>query len=323
LLLQPVRKRRLHVMAENLDVIIMGAGPAGLAAGLYCGRALMKTVVLERLIVGGQIVEAYDVDNYPGFPDGVTGVELVERMKAHAEKFDVQVVSGAVKNVVAEGFMKRVSAESGEYVAPIVIIASGADHRRLHVPGEKEFAGKGVSYCATCDGPFFRDKKLVVVGGGDAATTEGVFLTRFASEVKLVHRRQGFRARAVHMQEARENDKMEFILDTIVTEVHGNDKVTGVTLRNVKTEEESRMDCDGVFVFIGHEPNTRYLANLLPECAGDVIPVDYNMETDVKGVYAVGDVRKGSYRQVGTAIGEAITAAMHAEIRIKELTAHS
>ncbi len=310
-------------MAENPDVIIIGAGPAGLAAGLYCGRALMKTVVLERLIVGGQIVEAYDVDNYPGFPDGVTGMELVERMKAHTENFDVQVVSGAVKDIVAEGPMKRVSAESGEYVVPIVIIASGADHRRLGVPGEKEFAGKGVSYCATCDGPFFRDKRLVVVGGGDAATTEGVFLTRFASEVKLVHRRQGFRARAVHMQEARENDKIEFILDTIVTEVHGNAKVTGVTLRNVRTGEESRLDCDGVFVFIGHEPNTRYLANLLPECAGDVIPVDYNMETDVKGVYAVGDVRKGSYRQVGTAIGEAITAAMHAEIRIKELTAHS
>jgi len=310
-------------MAEDLDVIIIGAGPAGLAAGLYCGRALMKTLVLERLIVGGQIVEAYDVDNYPGFPDGIAGAELVERMKAHAEKFGVRVVSGAVKDVASEGPMKRVCAESGEYVAPIVIIASGADHRRLSVPGERELAGKGVSYCATCDGPFFRDRKLVVVGGGDAAMTEGVFLTRFASEVKLVHRRQGFRARPVHVREARDNDRIEFILDTIVTEVHGNDRVTGVTLRNVKTEEESRLDCDGVFVFIGHEPNTRYLANLLPECAGDVIPVDYNMETDVKGVYAVGDVRKGSYRQVGTAIGEAITAAMHAEIRIKELTAHS
>lgn len=310
-------------MAENVDVIIIGAGPAGLAAGLYCGRALMKAVVLERLVVGGQIVEAYDVDNYPGFPEGIAGPDLVERMKAHAEKFGVEVVSGAVKDVVAEGPLKRVQAESGEYVAPIVIIASGADHRKLGVPGEKELAGRGVSYCATCDGPFFRDKRLVVVGGGDAAITEGVFLTRFASEVKLIHRRQGFRARAVHVQEARENGKIEFVLDTIVTGIHGESKVAGVTTRDVKTGEESRLDCDGVFIFIGHDPNTQYLKNLLPDCAGGVIPVDYNMETDVKGVYAVGDVRKGSYRQVGTAIGEAITAAMHAETRIRELTAHS
>lgn len=306
-------------MAEHRDVVIIGAGPAGLAAALYCGRALMKTAVLERLVTGGQIVEAYDVDNYPGFPDAVTGVELAEKLAAHAQKFGVEILSAVANDVAAEGPLKRVLTDNGEYVAPIVIIASGADHRKLDVPGESELAGKGVSYCATCDGPFFRDKDLVVVGGGDAAMTEAVFLTRFASAVKLIHRREGFRARAVHLKEARENEKIEFILNTVVTQIHGRDRVEGVTARNVKTDEESRLACDGVFVFIGQEPNTDYLKHLLPDYAGSVIPVDYNMETDVKGVYAVGDVRKGSYRQVGTAIGEGITAAMHAETRIREL----
>jgi thioredoxin reductase (NADPH) len=306
-------------MAEKREVLIIGAGPAGLGAAVYTGRALMKTTVLEKLVVGGQIIEAYDVDNYPGFPDGVSGVDLVERMLAHATKFDVEVVNRGADDVVLEGAQKRVFTNDGDYVAPIVIIASGASHRKLGVPGERELAGKGVSYCATCDGPFFREKELVVVGGGDAALTEGVFLTRFASHVRLVHRRQGFRGRAGHVKEARENEKIEFTLDTIVTAIHGDQHVEGVALRNVQTGEEFEVACDGVFVFIGHDPNTEYLGNLLPDCVGSVIPVDYNMETDVAGVYAVGDVRKGSYRQVGTAIGEGITAAMHAEIRIKDL----
>lgn len=307
-------------MQNERDVVIIGAGPAGLGAAVYTGRALMRTAVLEKLIVGGQIIEAYDVDNYPGFPDGVTGPELIDRMVTHAKKFDVEIVNSGANDVVAEGVLKRVLTDDGEYVAPIVIIASGARHRKLGVPGEKELAGKGVSYCATCDGPFFRDKQVAVVGGGDAALTEAVFLTRFASEVKLIHRRQGFRGRAAHVQEARDNEKMEFVLDAVVTRIHGKEHVEGVTIRNVKTDDESLLNCDGVFILIGHDPNTEYLANLLPDYAGGVIPVDYNMETDVKGVYAVGDVRQGSYRQVGTAIGEAIVAAMHAEGRIKDLT---
>jgi thioredoxin reductase (NADPH) len=306
-------------MAREAEVLIIGAGPAGLGAAVYTGRALMKTVILEKQVAGGQIIEAYEVDNYPGFPDGVSGVDLVERMLAHARKFDVDLAYEEVTDITLDGKLKRVIADSGEYVAPIVIVASGARHRKLDAPGEKRLAGKGVSYCATCDGPFFRDKVLVVVGGGDAALTESVFLTRFASEVRLVHRRKGFRGRAAHVEEARKNEKIEFILDTVVTEVLGDERVTGVALKNVNTGKESRLDCDGVFVFIGHEPNTRYLKSLLPECAGGVVPVDFNMETDVKGVYAIGDVRKGSYRQVGTAVGEGITAAMHAEVRIKEL----
>ena len=306
-------------MAEELDVIIVGGGPSALAGALYTGRANMETVILERQILGGQIVEAYDVDNYPGFPEGITGPDLVEQMQAHAERFGTEIVYEEVQDIQLEGPLKRVSTSKNEYVAPIVILASGADHRKLGVPGEKELGGKGVSYCATCDGAFFVDKKLVVVGGGDAATTESVFLTRFASEIKLVHRRQGFRARAVHLENARNHEKIDFILDTIVTEIHGDEKVKGVTLKNVKTEETRYIECDGVFILIGAEPNTEYLQNVLPDYAGTVIPVDFNMETDIPGLYAVGDVRKGSYRQVGTGIGEAITAAMHSEERIKTL----
>jgi len=306
-------------MAQERDVVIIGAGPAGLSAAIYCGRALLKATVLEKSVVGGQIIEAYDVDNYPGFADGVSGPDLIDKMVAHAKRFGAEIVNSGATDVVAEGPIKRVVTDSGDYLAPIVVIASGATHRKLGVPGEVELGGKGGSYCATCDGPFFRDKRLVVVGGGDAAMTEALFLTRFASEVKLVHRRQGFRARALHVQEARENEKIEFVLDTVVTEILGDGKVEAVTLRDVKADKERRHDCEGVFVFVGHDPNTAYLRNLLPDYAGGIIPVDFNMETDVKGVYAVGDVRVGSYRQVGTAVGEGITAAMHAEQRIKDL----
>ncbi len=306
-------------MAYERDVIVIGGGPAGLGAALYTGRALMSTLVLERIGAGGQIAEAYEVDNYLGFADGITGPELSERMEEHAGRFGAELRREQVLDITADGALKRVITDSGEYGAPIVIVASGASHRKLGVPGEKELSGRGVSYCATCDGMFFRDKKVVVVGGGDAAMTDCIFLTRFASQIKLVHRRQGFRARAVHVEEARNHEKIGFVLDTVVTEVYGHGKVEGVRIRNVKTDEEGRLDCDGVFVLIGQEPNTAFLKTLLPHYAGHVVPTDMNMETEVKGLYAVGDVRKGSYRQVATAVSDGVVAAMHAERRIKTL----
>ncbi len=306
-------------MSEEVDVVIVGGGPSGLAAALYTGRANMETVVLERKMLGGQIIESPDVDNYPGFPDGISGPDLTEKMREHVEKFDVNMEYERVKDIDPDGPYKVVHSSEETYRAPIVILASGADPRRLDIPGEEELTGSGVSYCATCDGAFFRDEKVVVVGGGDSATTESVFLTRFASEVKLVHRREGFRAASVHVEEAREEDKIEFILNTIVTEIHGEESVEGVTLQNVNSGEESYMECGGVFILIGHEPNTGFLDALFPEFAGDLIPVDMNMETDVKGVYAVGDVRRGTYRQLATGMGEAVVAAMHSEKRIGKL----
>jgi len=306
-------------MPGNYNVIVIGAGPAGLGAALYTGRALMPTLVLERLGPGGQIALACDVDNYLGFVEGITGPDLSEKMKAHAERFDAQIRTEEARDIIMDGPVKTVVTDAGRYNAPIVIVASGASHRKLGVPGEQELSGKGVSYCATCDGMFFRDKRVVVVGGGDAAMTESVFLTRFVAEVKLVHRRQGFRARALNVQEARRNDKIEFVLDTIVTEIFGDGKVEGVRIRNVQTGREGEIQCDGVFVCIGHEPNTAFLKTVLPRYAGEVIPTDMNMETEVKGIYAVGDVRKGSYRQVATAVADGVVAAMHAEKRIKTL----
>jgi thioredoxin reductase (NADPH) len=309
-------------MAEQRDVVIIGAGPAGLGGAVYTGRSLMKTTVLEKRIVGGQIIESYDVDNYPGFPEGITGPDLVDRLAAHARKFDVELVNDGAEDIVLDGPYKRVLTGDGtEYVAPIVIVASGAYHRKLGIPGEKELSGRGVSYCATCDGPFFRGKRLVVVGGGDAALTEGLFLTRFASSIKLLHRREEFRAQTAYVNEARENPKIEFVLNTVVVEIRGEGKVQSVTARNVQSGETSEIECEGVFIFIGHDPNTGFLKTILPQFAGGIVPVDINMETEVEGVYAVGDVRVGSCRQVGTAIGDAITAAMHAEKRMKELLA--
>ena len=306
-------------MSDAYDVIIVGAGPAGMGAALYAGRALMSCLVLERLGAGGQLAEAYDVDNYLGFADGIVGMELAERMKAHAERFDAEIRTENVADIAPDGPMKTVITDSARYNAPIVIVASGASHRKLGIPGEAELAGKGVSYCATCDGAFFRGKKVVVVGGGDAALTESVFLTRFVSELALVHRRQGFRGRAVNVEEARSNEKIRFALDTVPIEVFGDGKVAGIRTRNTQTGEEGRIDCDGVFICIGHDPNTAYLKTILPQYAGDIIPTDLNMETDVKGLYAVGDVRRGSYRQIATAVADGVVAAMHAERRIKTL----
>jgi len=304
---------------RQVDCIVIGAGPAGMGAALYAGRALMKTLIFDRLGAGGQLSEAYEVDNYLGFTEGITGPELGERMKEHARRFGAEMLLEEVEDVAADGALKIVRTRSGEYAAPIVVIATGASHRKLGVPGEKELSGVGVSYCATCDGAFFRGKKLVVVGGGDAAMTEGVFLARFASQILLVHRRQGFRARAVNVRAAQKEEKIRFQLDTVVTQILGEKKVEGVRLKNVKSGEEWVEDCAGVFIFIGHEPNTGYLGNILPQYAGRLIPVDMNMETEVKGLYAVGDVRVGSYRQVATAVADGVVAAMHAERRIKTL----
>jgi len=306
-------------MSQDYEVVVIGGGPAGLAAALYSARALMRTLVLERLVAGGQLAEAYDVDNYLGFEEGILGPDLVEKMVEHARRFGADIASGEVEDIAADGAMKRVVTDAGERAAPIVIVASGASHRKLDVPGEARLAGAGVSYCATCDGAFFKGKRLVVVGGGDAAMTEGVFLTRYASHITLIHRRQGFRAQTVHVEALRSDPKVEFVLDTVVTEVLGESKVEGVGVRNTQTGKERRLECDGVFVLIGHDPNTAFLKTLLPEHAGGVIPTDMNMETDVKGLYAVGDVRKGSYRQVATATSDGVVAAMHAERRIETL----
>ena len=302
-------------MSERYDVIIVGGGPAALAAGVYAGRADLKTVIFERMMVGGQVATTWGVENYPGFPEMIGGMELSQAMEKQAKRFGAEVRSEEVTRIEvdSDGVMKNVTTNKGAYSAPTVIIACGADPRKLGVPGEEELRGRGVSYCGTCDGPLFRDKSVVVIGGGDAAITEGIFIAKFASKVTVIHRRDELRAEKINRDEAFENPKIAFEFDSVVDRIVGDEKVTGVEVRNVKTDEKKLMKCDGVFVFVGHQPNTGFLDNLFGETAGKQLETDCDMMTSVSGVYAIGDVRKNSYMQIATAVGEGAIAAMSAE----------
>ncbi len=300
-------------MAEKRDTIIIGGGPAGLAAAIYTCRAEMKTVILERGLLGGQVSLTDEVDNYAGFPEGVSGPELIQKMEAQCRRFGAEIRTEGATKIETDGDTKIVTTDKNAYHSPTVILATGADPRKLGVPGEKELRGKGVSYCGTCDAPFFRDRKVIAVGGGDAAFKEALFIAKFASEVILVHRRQGFRAEKIYVTEARENPKISFELDCVVEKINGESKVEGVDIRNVKTEEKKTVPCDGVFIFAGNIPNTGFLGGLLDLDEGGHIETDRDMMTSIPGIFTIGDVRKYSYRQIATAVGEGATAAMAAE----------
>ena len=309
-------------MEKSYDTAIVGGGPAALAAAIYAGRAELKTVLLERIALGGQVALTHAIDNYPGFPEGVDGPALTEQMAAQARRFGAEIQTEEVIKVELDGNVKVVSTSENTYRAPTVILAMGADPRKLGVPGEEELRGRGVSYCGTCDAPFFREKKVVAVGGGDTALKEALFIAKFAREVVVVHRRQEFRAERIYQTEARKHPKMSFELDAVVERINGEAKVEGVEIRNVKTDEKKELPCDGVFIFIGHVPNTDFLGkDLLPLDAAGHIEVDLNMMTAVPGIYAIGDVRKYSYRQVATAVGEGATAAMAAEHWLTDMKA--
>lgn len=299
--------------AQNFDIVIVGGGPAALAAAVYAGRAQLKTIILERAGFGGQVALTHAIDNYPGFPKGIAGPELTELMKAQAERFGVETVIDEVTRIDLDGSAKLIQAREGTYRADVVILAMGADPRKLGIPGEEEFRGRGVSYCGTCDAPFFRNKKVVAVGGGDTALKEALFIARFAREVALVHRRCEFRAERIYQEEIKRDPKLTLVLEFGLTRILGTAKVEAVEARHVKTGETRRIDCDGVFIFVGTEPNTRFLTNLFPDAAGRLLPTDKDMMTALPGIYAVGDVRQDSYRQVATAVGEGATAAIAAE----------
>ena len=308
-------------MSSDYDVVIVGGGPAGLAAAVYAARGELKTVVLERTALGGQVAQTHAIDNYPGFPEGVTGPELTERMAAQARRFGAEFRTEEVRNIEPEGDLKNVTSNKTQYSVPVVILAMGADPRHLGVPGEKELRGRGVSYCGTCDAPFFREKKVVVVGGGDTALKEALFIAKFAGEVVIVHRRQEFRAEKIYQTEVRNNPKISFELDCVVERIVGENAVAGVVVRNVKTEEKRTLDCQGVFIFVGHVPNTGFLCDLFGSECGEHLSTDTDMMTAISGIYAVGDVRKDSCRQVATAVGEGATAALAAEHLISDMRA--
>ena len=305
------------------DVIVVGGGPAALGTALYSGRAELKTVVLERRSLGGQVAETDAVDNYPGFPEGVSGPKLIEFMAAQAKRFGVDIRMEEVLKIELDGDMKIVATAEGVYRALVVILAMGADPVKLNVPGEAELRGRGVSYCATCDAPFFRGKKVVVVGGGDSALKEGLFISKFAREMVLVHRRQEFRAEKIYQSAVRSNPKFSVRLDCVLERINGKDHVESASVRNLKSGQTDTTPCDGVFIFVGTAPNTQFLRNLFSLDGAGHLETDNDMMTPVPGIFAIGDVRKGSYRQIATAVGEAATAAMAAEHWLAERKARA
>ena len=298
---------------RNYQVIIIGGGPAGLTAGLYCARSKLNTLLIERGVIGGQITYADRVENYPGFPQGISGIELGQLMHQQATAYGLQTLLAEVTSLVPNQLHNLVSTSEGKFVAESVIIASGSQFRKLRVPGETELLGKGVSYCATCDGPLFRDKAVAVIGGGDAALTEALYLSKFASKVLVIHRRNQLRASKILQEKAMVEPKIEFIWDTLVAQIEGEGAVRQLRLKKTKDVTISTLPVAGVFVAIGLEPNTSYLKRVLPLDKGGYLITNEVMETEIPGVLAAGDVRHNSARQAITAAGDGATAALSAE----------
>jgi thioredoxin reductase (NADPH) len=301
------------------DIIIIGGGPAGLTAGLYTARARLNVVLLERLAPGGQVLNTDWVENYPGFPDGISGFELVERMKTQAENFDLPIKLEEVMGLELSPEKKIVVTNKGRLEAKAVIIATGATPKKLGIEGEDLLTGKGVSYCATCDGPFYKDQEVVVIGGGDTALEEAIFLTRFASTIHLAHRRDELRAVKLLQDRAMAQEKIKFIWDTIPLKILGENGVEGIELKNVKTGEISRKEVQGVFIFIGTKPNADLINGMVEQDESGFVVSNEHAETSVPGVFAAGDIRSKPWRQISTAVGEGATAAFYAEKYLEDL----
>lgn len=300
-------------MAKKYQLIVVGGGPAGLTAGLYSARAGFTVLLIEKEVIGGQIANAERVDNYPGFPKGISGFELVQLIQQQAMNHGLETMPGEVTGLTSGYGNNMVITTEGDFIAQAVIIAGGLQFRKLEVPGENEFMGRGVSYCATCDGPLFRDKTVAVIGGGDTALTDALSLSKFASLVKVIHRRNQLRASKVLQGKARADPKIEFIWDSVVTEVKGEKKVTDLMLKNTQDGTISLLAVDGVFVAIGLIPNTEYLRGVLPLDEWGYIVTTELMETTVPGIFAAGDIRHNSVKQAIAAAGDGAVAALSAE----------
>jgi thioredoxin reductase (NADPH) len=298
---------------KEYDVIIIGGGPAGLTAGLYSARDRLSSLLIEKGIIGGKITEAERVDNYPGFPEGISGLELTRLMHEQATKYGLESIFAEVTSIEIDGGQKVIKTTDGDFVARAVIVAGGSERVKLGIPGEKEFTGKGVSYCATCDGPFFTDKPVAVIGGGNAAIYEALHLTKFASKVTVLHRRDQLRAFAIVQEKAFAEPKIEFLLNTVIEAIEGKDFIQKLKLRQVITGEESFLEVAGVFMAVGLKPNTEYLADILLLDEQGRIIVDAGMQTKIPGIFAAGDIRSGSIRQTIAAAGDGATAAMNAK----------
>lgn len=300
------------------DVLIVGGGGSGLTAAIYASRANLKCLLFERLTPGGQIALTDVVENYPGFPEGITGTDISMRMEEQARKYGTEIFYEDVRSIKKTDGIFHVVTSKAEYLSKTVIIASGAAFRTLGAPGERELTGKGVSYCATCDGAFFKNKEIVVVGGGDSALQEGIFLTRFVTKLTIIHRRDKLRASAILQDRAKNNPKINFMWDAIVTSIIGAGKVEKLRIKNLKTDLESDFKTDGIFIFIGHDPATKFLEGFVEMDARGYVKTNEHLETSVPGVFAAGEARIGAVKQLVAACGEGCQAALNAQAYLEE-----
>jgi thioredoxin reductase (NADPH) len=300
------------------EVIIIGGGPAGLTAGLYTSRGRLSTLLIESALFGGQMTTTEMVENYPGFPQGVTGDELSRLMEEQAKRFGMETVTQEIVKVSSEEDVKVIQTHESTYRCKALIICTGTEYRKLRVPGEKEFAGKGVSYCATCDGAFFQDSKIVVVGGGDSALTEALFLTKFVKELAIIHRRDALRGTKIYQERAFANPKIKFLWNSIVQEIKGDSVVRSIVVKNVKTGEIKEFETDGAFLFVGLTPRTQFLKGVVQMDEGGYVLTNEDCETSEKGIFAAGDCRKKLLRQIATAVGDGATAAFAAQKYLEE-----
>jgi thioredoxin reductase (NADPH) len=298
---------------KSYEVIIIGGGPAGLTSALYASRARLSTLMIENGLFGGQMTTTELIENYPGFPQGVTGDELSRLMEEQAKRFGAETINREIVEVKLEGDLKHVRTHESNYLCQALIICTGTEYRKLGVPGENEFAGRGISYCATCDGAFFKDSQIFVVGGGDSALTEALFLTKFVKELTIIHRRDELRATKIYQERAFANPKIKFLWNSVVQEIKGDQVVRSVLIKNVKNGEIKEFGTDGIFLFVGLIPRTQFLKGLIHMNEEGYIITDESCETSIKGIFAAGDCRKKLLRQIATAVGEGATAAFAAE----------
>ena len=302
------------------DTIIIGGGPAGLTAGLYTSRARLKSLLIEKAFTGGQVMTTEWVENYPGFDEGVSGAELSMKMEKQATRFGLEITQGAVVDISLNDNIRKITLEDNNaYETKTIILATGSNPRLLKIEGEDTFRGRGVSYCATCDGAFFKDEKLAVIGGGDSAVEEGLFLTRFADTVYIIHRRDRLRATKILQERAFANSKIKLAWDSVPEKIAGDDSgVKSLHIKNVKTGEQSRLDVRGVFIYAGYNPNTGFLKGLVKLNGNNYIITGENMSTSTPGIFAAGDVRAKPLKQIATAVGDGATAGVAAEKYIEE-----
>jgi thioredoxin reductase (NADPH) len=303
----------------DYELVIIGGGPAGLTAGLYAARGGLNVILIEKIVPGGQIIITDWIENYPGFPEGLSGPDLVQKMTEQVKRFDLSIENNEVVSVDFSEPVKKITLNDRTLTSHAIIIATGASPKRLGVPGEKTFFGKGISSCATCDGPFFKDSIVAAVGGGDTAVQESLFLTKFAKKVYLIHRRDKLRAAAILQKRALANEKIEMIWDSVLTDISGLTNVENITVKNVKTGDKTQFSVDGCFIWVGTIPNAQFLGDSVKLDEYGFIIADLNMETSVPGVFTAGDVRNTPLRQVVTAVGDGAIAAISAENYIENI----